>query len=75
MVMVLFFNPEDEVAIGVYEKTGPGNEYVPVHTAFGMVCIMYHLKFPHLLLIHFKTINPRNSFISDTTKTEIFGPF
>lgn len=36
MVMVLFFNPEDEVAIGVYEKTGPGNEYVPVHTAFGM---------------------------------------
>jgi len=37
MVMVLFFNPEDEVSIGAHEKTGPGNEYEPIHTAFGMV--------------------------------------
>lgn len=37
MGIVLFFKPEDEVSIGVHEKTGPCNETSPVQTAFGMV--------------------------------------
>ena len=39
MIMVLFFNPEDEVAIGVHERIGPCDENVPIQTAFGMVCL------------------------------------
>ncbi|XP_046631520.1 uncharacterized protein LOC124311188 [Daphnia pulicaria] len=33
---VLLFKPEDEVSIGVHEKTGPCNETSPIQTAFGM---------------------------------------
>lgn len=36
LTAVLFFNPEDEVAIGIKEPIGPCNETSPVHTAFGM---------------------------------------
>lgn len=36
---VLLFKPEDEVSIGVHEKTGPCNETSPVQTAFGMTLL------------------------------------
>ena len=35
--MAAFFNPEDEVSIGLHEKVGPCDVYQDVHTAFGMV--------------------------------------
>lgn len=35
--MVLFGNPEDEVSIGLHERTGPCDEFVPIRTAFGSV--------------------------------------
>ncbi|XP_067003157.2 uncharacterized protein [Anabrus simplex] len=35
--MVLFGSPENEVSIGLHEKTGPCNETAPIQTAFGTV--------------------------------------
>ena len=35
--MAAFFNPEDEISIGLHEKVGPCDVYQDVHTAFGMV--------------------------------------
>ena len=35
--ILLFFNAEDEVSIGVHEPTGPCNATSPIQTAFGMV--------------------------------------
>lgn len=37
LTAVLFFKPEDEVAIGIKEPIGPCDEFSDVHTAFGMV--------------------------------------
>jgi hypothetical protein len=37
LIIPVFFNPEDEVAIGLKEPIGPCNEYTPIKTAFGMV--------------------------------------
>lgn len=37
LVMVLFFNPENEVSTGLKEPVGPCDEYEDVQTAFGMV--------------------------------------
>ncbi|XP_043229896.1 uncharacterized protein LOC122385587 [Amphibalanus amphitrite] len=34
--MAVFFNPEDEISIGLHEKVGPCDVYQDVHTAFGM---------------------------------------
>lgn len=39
LTAVLYFNPEDEVAIGIKEPIGPCHETSPVQTAFGMVSI------------------------------------
>jgi hypothetical protein len=36
LIIPVFFNPEDEVAIGLKEPIGPCNEYTPIKTAFGM---------------------------------------
>ncbi|KAJ3662166.1 hypothetical protein Zmor_006522 [Zophobas morio] len=36
LLMPVFFNPEDEIAIGLKEPIGPCNEHVPIQTAFGM---------------------------------------
>jgi len=35
-VMAVFFNPEDEISIGLHEQVGPCDVYQDVHTAFGM---------------------------------------
>lgn len=35
--MPVFFKAEDEIAIGLKEPIGPCDQYVPIHTAFGMV--------------------------------------
>lgn len=37
LAMPIFFNPEDEISIGLKEPIGPCNEFVPIQTAFGMV--------------------------------------
>lgn len=37
--MAVFWKPENEIAIGLKERVGPCDEYVPIHTAFGMVNI------------------------------------
>lgn len=40
-IIPIFFKPEHEISMGVREVIGPCNEYVPIHTAFGMVSILH----------------------------------
>lgn len=41
--MTIFFNAEDEVAIGLKEPIGNCDEYVPLQTIFGLVSYLQHL--------------------------------
>ena len=53
MSTILLFKPEDEVSIGVHEKTGPCNETSPVQTAFGMVYTSSSLFYNFSLFIYY----------------------
>lgn len=37
LTMPIYFNAEDEIAIGLKEPIGPCNETVPIQTVFGQV--------------------------------------
>lgn len=37
LILPIFFDPEKEIAIGLKETIGPCDEYVDLHTIFGMV--------------------------------------
>lgn len=41
LTILLFFKPEDEVSIGVHERTGPCNATSSVYTALGMVSLIH----------------------------------
>jgi hypothetical protein len=38
--MTIFFNPEDEISVGVHETIGPCNETQDVNTVLGMVMLI-----------------------------------